>query len=140
MSTGLIYTLVALGLIALEMIPEGLRLRAKHKWAASIEFLYRAAVAFILFAWLGGLYSPELATKFPFWMVLTGYVLLRYSVADLIHNLAAKLPLLYIGNTKWYDVLYNKFLAWTKFPDRAWLATTKFISGLVGLSMLGGWN
>jgi hypothetical protein len=127
----------ALFLIAFEMCPEGLRLRQYHKIAASIEFIYRAVVTLVLFSWITWNtpawfeYNPD-----NFWMIISGYILLRFALADVVHNISAKLPLFYIGNTKWYDIIWQKFFKWTKFPPEHFLAMIKFICLLIGVTWL----
>jgi len=42
------------------------------------------------------------------WTWIAVYVLLRYSLFDLIYNITRRLPLLYVGVTKPYDRLIRK--------------------------------
>ena len=121
--------LLALFLILCEAVPEGMRMRGDHKWAASIEFIYRAVVTFVCFAFLNGI-SSSANIQFSFIRAIIGFVLLRFAVFDLIYNLYAGNPLFYIGDTKWYD----KILRRMKMPEHFW-AFVKFIALVWG----GAW-
>ena len=113
---------LALFLIFGEAIPEGLRMRGYHKWAASIEFIYRATVTLACFAFLNGI-TPKVNIEFSFIRAIVGFVLLRFAIFDLIYNLYSGNPLFYIGDTKWYD----KILRRMKMPEHFW-AFVKFIA------------
>lgn len=49
------------------------------------------------------------------WIWIVIYILLRYALFDLIYNITRKLPLLYLGNTKFYDRVLTKFPNVTHF-------------------------
>ena len=119
--------LIALFLIMFEACYEGFKLRKWHIVSEIIEFIYLACITFVIFGWYNG-YFATTPTNPDFWFVLFGYVLLRYAIFDLIHNMAAGLPLFYIGNTKLFDKIQAKLGAFILVP--------KILSLLIGITWL----
>jgi hypothetical protein len=88
-----------------EAIYEGLR--SKHPAASFVvEFLFRFAVAVIVFAVAGGMTFP--GTQDYYLYHIFGYVLVRFAIFDFVYNLSAGLPIFFVGSTKIYDRVLAK--------------------------------
>ena len=97
--------IIALFLIVFEAIYEGLAIKGKNLVSEVVEFVYRAVLTLVLFAWVTGIKSI-INADVQFIRIIIGYVLLRFSIFDVIWNLAAGQPINFVGNTK----LFDKFL------------------------------
>lgn len=134
------YLLIALFLIVLEAVPEGLALGGHKTVAGIIEAIYLAGITLTVFAyWTGqypkkrdGLYTPIgnmwMWYNEKFWIYVAGYVLLRFALFDIIHNVSAGLPVFYIGTTKLFDIIMAKLVSWGWF--------VRFIGGIIGVTWL----
>jgi len=138
--------LIALFLILFESVPEGLRLAGHKGIAGGIEFIFLAVVTFMMFSYTTGAYriftrrNTVLSLQPNILTVLGGYVLLRFAIFDVIHNWCAGLPLFFIGNTKWYDQIWQWFFAWSGIAADHFLFMFKLIALLIGVSWLMGWQ
>lgn len=121
-------------LIISEAIYEALLLRKKYILSGIIEFCYHAFVALVIGMFLTG-WTWELPND-GLISVLIGWLFLRFAVFDFIFNIVARLPLFYIGNTKLYDKLWQRFFSWTGFPVGHFLWMFKLIALLIALSLL----
>lgn len=138
----LLYLGIALFLIVFEAVPEGLALAGHKTIAGVIEFVFLAGVTLTVFAYFTQSYSGErkyhiqysnfLARVFysqnNFWWYVAGYVLLRLALFDIVHNVSAGLPVLYLGDTKLFDIVMTKLASWGWFM--------RFIGGIIGITWL----
>jgi hypothetical protein len=101
----MIYIYLALVLTLPEAIYEGLR--KNHPTASFVvEFMFRFAIAVIVFAVAGGMSFP--GTQDNYLYHIFGYVLFRFAIFDFVYNFSAGLPLTFIGSTKLYDRVLAK--------------------------------
>ena len=130
--------LAAILLIVFEALLEGLSLRGHKTIAGFIEGIYRAVITLIVFAWLTG--SLNQSYEGNIYLILAGYVLLRFAVFDFVYNLTAGLPLFYIGKTKLLDKFWNWIL--NKLPWPAWsiMGMLKLITFCLGVTWLMNWQ
>ena len=98
---------VFLFLIVTEAVYEALKLRGKDILSGVIEFFNRALTIVLLSLFMAG------------W------------VLSLKND-----GLFYIGSTKIYDILCQKFFEWTKFPKEHFLWMFKFIALLISIVWL----
>jgi len=131
--------LVALFLIIFEAVSEGLYDRQKKTIAGVIEFIYRAVVTLIIFAWLTNYWHIN-TTAADYWVTVVGYVILRFAIFDVIYSLArGNTGIFYIGNTK----LYERALVWLIDKGKvsySLIIFVKFIALVWGISWLMGWQ
>lgn len=129
---------LALFLIVFEAIPEGLALGGHKTIAGMFEFVYLGVITTLLFAYISGYRHSALVylTGIRVFVLLAGYVFVRFALFDYIHNLSAGLPLFYIGTTKWHDQVWQWFFGWTNFPVANFLSWFKFIFLLIGTTWL----
>lgn len=113
--------LIALFLITFEALQEGFKIRGRHTLSASIEFIYLAGMAVLIFM---------------AWKPILGLIFLRFAIFDGILNTVAGQPFFYIGTTKYYDRAWRWFFKITKFPENQWMGMWKLILGLIGLTLL----
>jgi hypothetical protein len=129
----LLYLGIALFLIVFEAVPEGLALAGHKTIAGLIEFVFLAGVTLTVFAYFTTQY-PSYYSRYRiplntnYWFIIVGYVLLRLALFDIIHNISAGLPILYIGTTKLFDIFIVKLASWGWFM--------RFIGGIIGLTWL----
>lgn len=140
----LLYLGIALFLIVFEAVPEGLALAGHKTIAGVIEFVFLAGVTLTVFAYFT-IHYPNKAGQYyyaftslsqksvnwcnpNFWWYIAGYVLLRLALFDIIHNISAGLPILYLGDTKLFDIVMTKLASWGWFM--------RFIGGIVGITWL----
>lgn len=138
---------IILFLTIFEAVHEGLALRGKNDGSSRLGTI-AGLVEMVKLTGLVGIvmlliYTPKydyyLSSPHHFWVWFTiplviGWLALRYSIFDWIHNLCAGLDWKYIGKTK----LYDKFLRWlTKkqppFPFHFW---TRLILLGLGLGLI----
>jgi glucan phosphoethanolaminetransferase (alkaline phosphatase superfamily) len=126
--------LLALFLIIFEAIPESLYDNRKKSFSGVIEFIYRAGVAIGLFMWVVGIsFQPR---GLNIYVILAGYLLLRFSIFDYIYNIIRGLSPFYLGDTKYYDKFWTWFFRITKFPKEHFFAFVKFILMIIGVVWL----
>ena len=125
---------IFLVLIITEAVYEALKLRGKDTLSGVIEFFNRALTIVLLSLFMAG-WVLSLKNDGLFY-IFGGYVLLRFAIFDFVFNITAKLPLFYIGSTKIYDILCQKFFEWTKFPKEHFLWMFKFIALLISIVWL----
>ena len=126
--------LLALFLIAFEAIPEGLADRGKKALAGAIEFIYTTVITIALFAYISAI-QPLICTATPLWVLIIGYVFVRFPLFDPIRNIAADVHWLYIGRTK----LSDRALRWIIEKYRVHISlvlTVKFMFLCVGVTLL----
>jgi len=99
--------LIALFLIVFEAVYEGLVVRGKSLASEVVELVYRAVLTLVLFAWVTGAKSI-INIDIQFIRIIVGYVFLRFSIFDVIWNLAAGQPINFIGSTKLFDKFLQK--------------------------------
>ena len=131
--------IASLFLIIFEAVSEGLYDRQKKTIAGVIEFIYRAVVTLIIFAWLTNYWHIDTATT-DYWVTVIGYVMLRFAIFDVIYSLArGNTGIFYIGNTK----LYERALVWLIDKGKvsySLIIFAKFIALVWGISWLMGWQ
>lgn len=121
--------ILALFLIIVEAVFEGLKISGHHIASELVEMVYLAVVTFGLFAWINSVKSFEYK---PILKILIGYILLRFALFDLIWNISAGQEWNYYGITKLYDIFMAKLGGWGWF--------LKIISGIWGVAWLMGWQ
>jgi hypothetical protein len=135
------YLLVALFLIIFEAVPEGLALGGHKTIAGIIEFIYRAGITLTVFAFFTKQYPDDrklyetglrITYSVNFWWIIAGYVLLRFALFDIIHNISAGIPTFSVGSTKVFDIVMSKLGSWGWF--------LKFCCALPGITFLMGWQ
>lgn len=132
------YLLVALFLIVFEAVPEGLALGGHKTIAGIIEAIYLAGITLTVFAYITVSYpnkpytSRYLTFDLNFWWIILGYVLLRFALFDIIHNISAGIPTFSVGSTKVFDIVMSKLGSWGWF--------LKFCCALPGITFLMGWQ
>ncbi|NLG02388.1 MAG: hypothetical protein GX567_00910 [Clostridia bacterium] len=138
--------LIALFLILFESASEGLALSGHKALSGALEFIFLAVVTLVMFSYTTGAYKlfarkniivslqPNILT------VLGGYILLRFALFDVIHNLCAGIPMFYIGSTKWYDQIWQWFFNCSGIPSVHFLFMMKLIALLIGITWLMGWQ
>jgi hypothetical protein len=114
--------ILVLFLILFEAIPEALAETGRKTFAGVLEFIYRALVTLILFAFVGGAYL-NLGVQDYFFFHIAGYVLIRFAVFDLIYNGICGLPWYYIGSTKLFDRMFGWLMTAGKVPNSIILFT-----------------
>ena len=126
--------LFALFLIVFEAVPEALYDNGKKRTSGIFEFIYRAGVAITVFMWVTGscltFYGQSV------YVILAGYILLRFSIFDYLYNVVRGLSPFYIGNTKYYDKFWVWFFRMTRFPKEHFFAFVKFILMIIGVVWL----
>jgi hypothetical protein len=115
-------------------MPEGLRDRGKKTLAGIIEFIYRAVITIAIFLWIKVMFY--ISHDGNLYVLLAGYVLLRYALFDYIYNLCAGQTLFFTGTTKLFDKFWNWFFRVTKFPKDHFFFMTKLIAFLIGITFL----
>jgi hypothetical protein len=138
---------IILFLTILEAVHEGLALRGKIQGSSRLGTIaglvemvkLTGLVAIVLLLLHTGRYDDYLHSGWHFWrwlalQLVLGWLCIRYSIFDFIHNIAAGLSLVYIGKTK----LYDKFLRWlTKTtPPFAFHFWTRVVCLGVGLGLI----
>ena len=98
--------LLALFLILFEAVPEGLADRGKKALAGVLESIYLAVITTALFAYICGI-QPLFYTATPLYVLIIGYVFVRFALFDIFYNAARGINLLYVGNTKLSDRILN---------------------------------
>ena len=126
--------LIFILLIFTEAVYEALKLRGKDTLSGVIEFFNRALTIVLLSLFMAG-WSWDLKNDGAGY-VIGGYVLLRFALFDVLYNLTAGLPLFYIGETKIYDKLWQKFFEWTHFPEGHFLWMIKLIALIISITWL----
>lgn len=124
--------LIAFLLIIFEAVPEALCQRGNKTIAGVIEFFYRAAFTILLFAgpvaiWYFSFYSTH------YWYVISGYILIRFAIFDLIYNLVAGNVPFYIGTVKLSDKVQRVFFRWTKFSPEHFMFMVKLLTLIIGI-------
>ena len=109
------YLLIALFLIIFEAVPEGLALGGHKSIAGIVEVIYLFVITISIFEHVSGYSFRWWKTPQNFFLVLVGYILLRFAIFDIIHNLSAGLPVFYIGSTKLFDIIMAKLGNWGWF-------------------------
>ena len=138
--------LIALFLILFEACPEGLSLAGYKGLAGGMEFIFLAVITFVMFSYTTGVYRiftrkhPVLSLQPRILPVIGGYVLLRFALFDVIHNLCAGIPVFFIGTTKWYDLFWQWFFTWSNIPAGPFFFMLKLIALLIGITWLMGWQ
>lgn len=138
---------IILFLTIFEAVHEGLALRGKNVGSSRLGTIaglvemvkLTGLVAIILLLIYTERYDDYLHSGWHFWrwlvlQLVLGWLCIRYSIFDFIHNLAAGLELIYIGKTK----LYDKFLRWLtkKQPPFQFHFWTRAVLLGVGLSLI----
>lgn len=130
--------LLALFLIILKAVLDGLNMRGLKTLAGWIEIPYLAVIVFIAFAYAHSIPSWWIP-KDTYLISIIGFLFLRYGIHSIILNAVARQELTYIGNTKSTDKigrwLFNRF-----HISYSLLIFTKAISTFIGLSLLAGFR
>jgi len=121
--------ILALFLIIVEAVFEGLKISGHHIASELVEMVYLVCITFGLFAWINSVKSFEYK---PILKILIGYVLLRFALFDLAWNISAGQEWFYYGITKAYDIFMSKLGGWGWF--------LKIIAGIWGVAWLLGWQ
>jgi len=137
-----LYLGVALFLIVFEAVPEGLALAGHKTIAGIIEFVFLAGITLTVFAYFAHKYNRkgiywdhrnnvimlQPVTMIRYLQIVIGYVLLRVALFSIVHNIAAGLPVFYLGTTKLFDIIMTPLASWGWFMC--------FVGGIVGLCLL----
>jgi len=110
------YILIALFIIILKAIADGLALAHHKEIAGIIEFVWQSGMILTLYAFFTGVLETQRRDLGKFLKVIGGFLLLRFAVFSVILNICAGLEWNYIGNTKLFDIIINKFFTWSGFP------------------------
>lgn len=124
--------ILALFLIIVEAVFEGLKISGHHIASELVEMAYLAVVTFGLFAWMNWTQINSFYERLSIVRVLIGYVLLRFALFDLVWNIAAGQDWFYYGITKAYDIFMAKLGGWGWF--------LKIVAGIWGVAWLMGWQ
>lgn len=113
----LTYLLVALFLIVLEAVPEGLALGGHKMIAGIIEAVKLVGIAVVIYAFFAGFsYThANMHTVVEYLFLLAGYFLLRFGIFDIIFNISAGQELFFRGTTKLYDIIMGRLGTWGWF-------------------------
>lgn len=135
------YLLIALSLILFKAIPDAVYDRGYKTLSKYLRFWYDAGFYFVMFLFLTNHYHYNNGTVDPnFWYVLTGALLLRWALFDLVYNLLKKNPIFYVGTTDPIDRLFGWFFRKTGIASEHFLAMFKFIALCIGVTFLLGWQ
>lgn len=126
--------LIFLILIISEALYEGLYDNGKKALAGVLEFFNRLLMVGMIILWLNGT-DYEFAHR-ELWVLIGGYLLLRFALFDVVYNLMRDLPVFYVGETKLYDKLWRKFFGWSGISSEYFLAMFKFIALLISVTWL----
>jgi len=124
--------ILALFLIIVEAVFEGLKTGGHHIASELVEMVYLSGVTFGLFAWLNWKQINSFFERKSMIRILIGYVLLRFALFDLVWNISAGQDLFYYGITKAYDIFMAKLGGWGWF--------LKVVAGIWGVAWLLGWE
>jgi hypothetical protein len=124
--------ILALLLIILEAVFEGLKVVGYHVASEIIEAIYLIIVSLMAFGWLNRKYIFKDIKADRFIIIIIGFLLLRFAIFDSIWNIAAGQPWNYHGTTKLYDKIMSSLGSW------GWML--KAIAGLWGISWLMNWR
>jgi len=113
--------LIALFLIVCEAVYEGLAVRGKHLASELIEDIYTGLIIVVVSLWLATV------TDIPLWKIITGIVMIRFALFDIIWNISAGQRWFYYGN-KLYDRIMISLGGWGWF--------VKAICLIVGICIL----
>jgi hypothetical protein len=120
---------------ALNALSDGLYDNGKKTFSGIIRFIGLGPVIVLALAELSGLHWFSVTDK-DFISIVISFVLVRYFLFDAIYNLTRGLNIFYIGTTKLYDKLLQKFLSWTGMAGFIILIATKMIAGFLGIIFL----
>lgn len=126
--------LTALFLIIFKASSDGLATKGHKTIAGVIDFIYTSIVTMIVFAWIMGMILFNYGHSFAF--IIGGFLLLRFALFDIIFNLFVGENIFFIGSTKLFDKIWQKFFDWTHFPSGYFLGMLKFISLLISVTWL----
>ena len=126
--------LIFLILIISEALYEGLYDNGKKALAGVLEFFSKLLTMGMIILWLNG--TDYEFVRRELWVLIGGYILLRFALFDAVYNLMRDLPVFYVGETKMYDKLWRKFFKWSGINSEHFLAMAKFISLLISVSWL----
>ena len=129
------YVLIAIFIIVLKAVSDGLVLAHHKEFAGIIEFIWQGGMILTIFAFFTGVLENQRRDLNRFLRVIAGFLLLRFAIFDLILNVCAGLPLFFIGTTKWYDQIWSWFFATTHVSIQLLIAL-KVVSLLIGISLL----
>jgi len=124
--------LYAILFIEFEAITEGLIKRKDPVWSEFVfEEWFQYVTAILLFlVWFLVIALPFDAYFVPVWKIITGFVLVRFFMFDVIWNVTRGVAWNYYGTTKLYDRIM------TKLGGFGWFL--KIICGIVGTCFLLG--
>jgi hypothetical protein len=123
--------LLALFLIVFEAIPEGLADRGMKTFAGILEALKLVVITGLLFLFFNGIIRFEYNSYI--WYIVVGYILVRFSLFDLLYNLSRGVELNHVGTTKLYDKVYFSITKKMPFP---YILFVKLVFITCGISML----
>jgi len=131
--------IAVLFLIVLEASFEGIKDGGNKQLSGIIEFIYRAVITLIILAWIRGLliFNADVDT---YLIMIIGYLLLRFSLFDLIRNKFAGEKWWYIGTTKLFDKIQRWFFNKTKIDYVTFYRFVKPILFFWGAAWLLGWR
>ncbi|HUX57086.1 MAG TPA: hypothetical protein VMV77_08935 [Bacteroidales bacterium] len=111
-----IYILIALYLVVLKAASDGLALAHHHMIAGIIESIWFGGIVLTIYGFFTGILENQRRDVGRFIKVIAGFLLLRFALFNVIHNLFAGLDWNFIGNTKLIDIMIQKFFVWSGFP------------------------
>lgn len=126
--------LIFLILIISEALYEGLYDNGKKALAGVLEFFSKLLTMGMIILWLNG--TDYEFVRRELWVLIGGYILLRFALFDAVYNLIRCLPVFYIGSTKIYDKLWRKFFSWSGISSEHLLFMVKLIALLISVSWL----
>lgn len=128
--------IVSLILICLKATTDGLVLSGNKDIASIVEIVYMSITILCTLAFITKQNISIIRYNPRFIQIVIGFILLRFALFDIVHNLWAGLDVFYIGNTKVYDILLRRFFEWSGIPSDHFLAMFKLISFLIGSSLI----
>lgn len=126
--------LIFLILIISEALYEGLYDNGKKALAGVLEFFSKLLTMGMIILWLNG--TDYEFVRRELWVLIGGYILLRFALFDAVYNLMRDLPVFYVGETKIYDKVWKAFFRWTNISVGHFLFMAKLIALLISVSWL----
>ena len=124
--------ILALSLITLAAVFEGLKIAGHHVASEIVEAVYLVMVSLMAIGWLNRKYMFKDVSADRFMFVVIGFLLLRFAIFDSVWNMAAGQKWNYYGVTKAYDKFMNSL------GSSGWLI--KAIAGIWGIAWLMNWR
>lgn len=131
--------LLALSLIGFEIAFEGLKIRKHHVASGIIEFVYRALITLIVFAWFMGYSLIPMAHHDTYLVTILGYLFLRFGMFDPVFNLVIGESINFVGSTKLWDRVIWWLCDRLRIPANYFIFI-RIIFLCIGVAFLLGWR